>query len=113
LIPAGSLVTVPVPLPIMLTVTDRSVAAASDSVLSPLGGSESAVETNPCGEMFPAAVHGIGGDPRPVGGVARIALGLEVNTRRDQRGPCARRKLDHDRPLLLPPFKAATTSLTE
>jgi hypothetical protein len=53
LIPAGLLVTVPEPLPVMLTVKATSSAAAWDSVPSPIGDSESAAETNPCGEILP------------------------------------------------------------
>ena len=53
LIPAGMLVTVPEPLPVILTVTVTSSVSDSDSVWT-LRGPESATETNPCGEMFPA-----------------------------------------------------------
>ena len=53
LIPAGLLVIVPEPLPVRVTARLASRVSVSDSVWSPRGDFESAIEVNPCGVMFP------------------------------------------------------------
>ena len=54
LIPAGSLVIIPEPLPVRATARLTSRVSVSELVWSPPGACESVVETKPCGVILPA-----------------------------------------------------------